>query len=55
LQRGLHVTGTVGVLVQARGRGLVRAVVPLLDQLRTELGFYLADDLIEEVRRECGE
>lgn len=55
VQRGLRVTGTVGLLVEARRRGLIPKVVPLLKQLRLELGFYLSDTLIEFARRECGE
>jgi predicted nucleic acid-binding protein len=55
LQRGLRVTGVVGLLVESRVRGFIPAVVPLLEQLRTELGFYLSDDLIERARRESKE
>lgn len=55
LQRGLHVTGVVGLLVESRRRGLIPAVTPLLEQLRSELGFYLSDDLIQHAQRESGE
>lgn len=40
--RGLHVTGTVGVLVEARSRGLLPALRPELDRLR-EAGLWMAD------------
>ncbi len=55
IQRGLRVTGTVGVLVESRRRGLIPAVAPLLEELRSELGFYLSDDLIRRAQRESGE
>lgn len=55
LQRGLRVTGVVGLLVESRSRGLIPAVVPLLERLCSELGFYLSDGLIQHARRECGE
>jgi uncharacterized protein len=48
-QRGLDVMGTVGVLIEARERGLIAAAVPLLMELR-RLGQWLGDDLIEAVR-----
>ncbi|MCS7208961.1 MAG: DUF3368 domain-containing protein [Fimbriimonadales bacterium] len=43
---GLSVIGVVGLLVQAKRRGLVEALRPLLDALRTR-GFYVSDALYE--------
>jgi predicted nucleic acid-binding protein len=40
--RGLQVTGTVGVLVEAWSRGLLPALRPELDRLR-DAGLWLAD------------
>lgn len=40
--RGLQVTGTVGVLVEAQARGLLPALRPELDRLRAA-GLWLAD------------
>jgi predicted nucleic acid-binding protein len=40
--RGLQVTGTVGVLVEARARGLLPALRPELDRLRAA-GLWLAE------------
>lgn len=51
-ERGLRITGTVGLLVECRRRRLIPAVVPLLERLRSELGFYLSDELIREAARE---
>jgi len=40
--RGLQVTGTVGVLIEARSRGLLPALRPELDRLR-DAGLWMAD------------
>jgi predicted nucleic acid-binding protein len=49
-QRGLDVTGTLGVLVRARQRGLGAAVHPLAIELK-RMGFWLSEGLIDETRR----
>ncbi len=54
-RHGLRVTGVVGLLVASRKHGLIPAIAPLLEQLQTELGFFLSDDLIRDARLECGE
>ncbi|HLB12979.1 MAG TPA: DUF3368 domain-containing protein, partial [Dehalococcoidia bacterium] len=50
---GLPLTGTVGILRAARQRGLVPAVVPILEELR-RLGFRISDGLVDDLRREEG-
>jgi predicted nucleic acid-binding protein len=50
----LRVKGTAGVLVLAKRRGLVPAVRPLLETMRTG-GYYLAESLIDLAAREVGE
>ena len=40
--RGLQVTGTVGVLIEARSRGLLPALRPEFDRLR-DAGLWMAD------------
>jgi predicted nucleic acid-binding protein len=52
---GLHITGVVGLLVEARKRELIPTVLPLLERLRNELGFFLSSKLIDDVRRDTGE
>jgi hypothetical protein len=47
---GLPLTGTLGVLLRARGRGLVKSIKPLVESL-IEQGFYLGDALVEEALR----
>lgn len=51
----LKTVGVVGVLIEARTRGLIGPVGPLLERLRQEAGFYLSDRVIREARLSCGE
>ncbi|MGB5064715.1 MAG: DUF3368 domain-containing protein [Candidatus Competibacter sp.] len=52
---GLKTMGVVGVLIEAKARGLIAEVGPLLEQLRQEAGFFLSDRVIQEARAFCGE
>jgi predicted nucleic acid-binding protein len=45
---GLVVTGTAGILVQAKGMGLIPAFGPMLTELRA-VGLYLSDSAIERL------
>jgi len=51
---GLHVVGTLGVLVAARLRGELAAVAPEIERLR-EAGLWLSGHLIARVLAEVGE
>lgn len=51
---GISQTGTVGILLTAKRRGLISAVRPLLDQL-TASGIRLSSRLYEEACRLAGE
>ena len=42
---GLTVTGTLGVVIAAKDRGLLASVRPLLDALRANAGFWIGDAL----------
>ena len=55
LRLGLHIVGTAGVLLEAKRRGLVPAVRPLLDALVHEHSFRLSDHLYEQTLRQAGE
>lgn len=52
---GFRVTGTGGVLVEAKAAGLVPLVRPLLDALRTVHDFRLGDPVYEALVRRAGE
>ena len=45
----------MGVLLEAKGAGLIGALVPLLDRLQHEFRFYLAPAVRSEVIRLAGE
>lgn len=53
-QRGLPVTGTLGVLIAAKGAGFVVAIKPLLGQL-SGAGFYVSPQIIAHALRLAGE
>ena len=46
---GLRATGLLGTLAEAKRRGLVARVKPLLDDLRLRAGFWIGEDLYAEV------
>ena len=52
--RGLRFVGLVGVLREARVRGFIPRLRPLLDRLRGA-GYYLSDDLTRRVLETVGE
>lgn len=52
---GLKVTGTLGILIAAKDRGLLPSVRPLLDALRADAGFWIGDALYGAVVAAAGE
>lgn len=53
-QEGCRVVGLLGLLVLAKKRGLLQAVRPLLDAMRTS-GFFVGSDLYAAILRQVGE
>lgn len=53
-QFGLKVVGLLGVLIEAKQRGLIPEVKPLMDALMN-LGFHLKQDLYQRVLQTAGE
>jgi predicted nucleic acid-binding protein len=51
---GLATTGTLGLILRAKQRGLIPAARPLIERL-LERRFYLAHDLLEAALAEVGE
>ena len=45
IDRGLAVTGLLGVLAEAKARGLVAECQPVLDEMIRVAGFWIGDDL----------
>lgn len=52
---GRRVIGVLGVLIEAKQRGHVPAVRPVLDALVTEAGFWVSNDLRARVLDAAGE
>src|SRR4051794_41087038 len=45
IAEGIRITGVLGLLVIAKERGLISAVLPVIDQLRNHAGCWFADHL----------
>lgn len=52
---GLNVIGVLGVLLEARARGLIQTLRPSLDALRHEAGFYISQKVYKHVLELAGE
>jgi predicted nucleic acid-binding protein len=48
---GLPITGLVGVLIEAAGKGLISDLAATLRELRDRAGFWLTDEVVEEALR----
>jgi predicted nucleic acid-binding protein len=49
-----HHTGTLGIIVLAKRRGIIRSIREYLERLK-EIGLWLSDDLVDQVCRKSGE
>ena len=52
---GLPFTGTMGLLVEAKARGLVDEVAPLIEELRARARFWISAELESKVLKDAGE
>jgi predicted nucleic acid-binding protein len=52
---GLQLIGLLGALVQAKQRGFINTVKPVLDALIGKAGFWVSNDLYARVLQEAGE
>lgn len=52
---GLKPSGLLGILVEAKRRGLIGAVIPLADALRDRARFRMTEDLRNQIARLAGE
>lgn len=52
---GVPVIGVLGVLLQARRKGLLQAIKPVLEDLEKKAGFWLSPKLTAEALRRAGE
>lgn len=50
LSLGLRITGTLGVILKARERGVIRDVVPYIEKIRKS-DFHISEALLREILR----
>ncbi len=53
-QLGLEITGTIGVIVKAKLKGIIPSIKPYLAKIR-KTDFRLADDVEQQAFKEAGE
>jgi predicted nucleic acid-binding protein len=53
-QFGLAYTGTLGVIIKAKNRGIVSAVIPLIEKLKS-VNFRLSENVEKEILKQAGE
>ena len=51
---GFNITGTLGVLVKAKSKGIIKAVGPFVESMH-EINIYLSDSAVEMALRQAGE
>ncbi len=54
-QRGIAVTGLLGILLVAKQHGYLATVRPVLHDLRTQAGFWIAPALFIQILEAAGE
>lgn len=52
---GLQVIGIIGMLLEAKAQHHIEQIVPLLEKLRHNAGFYISDALYQKARDLAGE
>ena len=53
-QLGIKITGTIGIIVEAKNAGILKAVSPLLTKIK-KTNFRISEDLEKQVLRKAGE
>ena len=48
-------TGILGILITAKQKGLIKDVKPLLEQLKTQAGFWIKPELYQNIIQRVGE
>jgi predicted nucleic acid-binding protein len=52
---GLKPVGVIGILLRAKNQGRIQSLENTLQALREEVGFYVADELLQRILKEAGE
>ncbi|MCD4772133.1 MAG: DUF3368 domain-containing protein [Bacteroidales bacterium] len=53
-QLKLNYTGTIGILIVAKEKGLIKSLTEILDEIR-KTNFRISEELINEIKRKSGE
>lgn len=53
-QLKLNYTGTLGILIVAKEKGLIKSLTEILDEIR-KTNFRISEELINEIKRKSGE
>ncbi len=51
----LRPVGVLGILIRSKSRGLLPAVMPMVDRLKNEAGFWMSSELTERIKQITGE
>lgn len=51
---GIRIIGTLGILLLAKEKGLIRKIQPVLDELR-KIGAYMSNSLYNRILKDAGE
>lgn len=51
---GIEITGTIGVIVKAKIKGIIPSVIPILQKIKTT-NFRLSEEIIQRAKIEAGE
>lgn len=54
-QQGILITGLLGILIEAKSRGIVEKVKPMLNRLILGIGFWVSPKLYQDVLRVVNE
>jgi predicted nucleic acid-binding protein len=52
---GLKTVGVLGILLRAKKQGRIKSLTGAMDDLRREIGFFVADELYQMIVKEAGE
>jgi len=48
---GLRPIGLVGVLIKAKEKGLILQVTPVIEEMRTKVGFWISDKFLASIKQ----
>ena len=51
---GLHITGTTGILIDAKLSGIIPAIKPLIDKIK-QTNFHITPELLKKIENATGE